>query len=137
MHGRCQTTAGLVAAGEIGPRERRPYRLTEAGRWAFTAWLEGEPGPEQIRYPLLLTMAFGEHLAPERLATFVAAHRPVHAARLEGYEALRGEAGDGLGAYASATLDFGIRSERAVLDWFDHLPSEVPGDVSGAAGDSS
>jgi DNA-binding PadR family transcriptional regulator len=120
-------TAGLVMAGEVGPRERRPYHLTDAGREAFVAWLDREPGPEQIRYPLLLTMAFGQHLSPGRLAAFVAAHRKVHTSRLERYEALRAEAGEGLDAYAGATLDFGVRYERAVLDWFDHLPDEVGG----------
>jgi DNA-binding PadR family transcriptional regulator len=100
-------TAGLVMAGEVGPRERRPYHLTDAGREAFVAWLDREPGPEQIRYPLLLTMAFGQHLSPGRLA------------------------GEGLDAYAGATLDFGVRYERAVLDWFDHLPDEVGGGAAG------
>ncbi|HEV2811420.1 MAG TPA: helix-turn-helix transcriptional regulator [Acidimicrobiales bacterium] len=118
---------GLVAAGEPGPRDRLPYSLTDGGREAFAAWLDREPGPEQIRYPLLLRMAFGEHLAPERLAAFVTSHRGIHAARLEGYETLRAEAGAGLGPYTMATLDFGIRYEQAVLDWFDHLPPEVGG----------
>ena len=126
--------AGLVVAGEIGPRERRPYQLTDAGRAAFAVWLDREPGPEQIRYPLLLTMAFGEHLAPGRLAGFVTAHRKAHTARLEGYQALRAEAGGDLDAYTGATLDFGIRYERAVLDWFDHLSPEVGGG-EGAAGE--
>lgn len=127
--------AGLVVAGEIGPRERRPYQLTDAGRDAFAAWLDQEPGPEQIRYPLLLTMAFGEHLDPKRLAAFVASHRQAHTTRLEGYEAMRAQAGAGLGPYAEATLDFGIRYERAVLDWFDHLAPEVGGaDARGVTG---
>ena len=124
---------GLVVAGEIGPRERRPFELSDAGHRAFAAWLDREPGPEQIRYPLLLTMAFGEHLAPGRLATFVAAHRQAHADRLAGYEALRAEAGEDLGAYADATLDFGMCYERAVLDWFDHLRPEVGGEDTGDA----
>ena len=52
----------------------------------------------------------------------------VHCAfRREGYEALRADAGEGLDVYAGATLDFGIRYERAVLDWFDHLSSELGG----------
>src|SRR5438105_4270576 len=54
--------AGLVAAGRTGPRERQPYRITAAGRTAFRGWLESEPGPEQIRYPLLLAISFGRHL---------------------------------------------------------------------------
>jgi DNA-binding PadR family transcriptional regulator len=119
--------AGLVEAGEVGPRERRPFQVTDAGREAFAAWLDREPGPEQIRYPLLLTMAFGQHLAPGRLAAFVATHRQAHAARLERYEALRADAGQGLDASTGATLDFGVRYERMVLDWFDHLSPEVGG----------
>ena len=114
--------AGLVVAGPPGPRERRPYELTAAGRAAFREWLQQPPGAEQIRYPLLLTIAFGRHLPPARLASFVAEHRVIHEQRLAGYRALKAEAGEHLDDYATATLDFGIRYEAAVLDWFDHLP---------------
>lgn len=119
--------AGLVRAGETGPRERRPYALTDAGRAAFRSWLEQEPGPEQIRYPLLLTIAFGRHLAPGRLAAFVASHRGAHATRLAQYEQLRAGAGE-LDPFTAATLDFGIRYERAVLEWFAGLPDLLPVD---------
>jgi DNA-binding PadR family transcriptional regulator len=118
---------GLVVAGPSGPRERRPYELSDAGREAFLGWLEQPPGPEQIRYPLLLTIAFGRHLSPERLAEYVTEHRSIHELRLAGYRSLRAQAGDDLDAYASATLDFGIRYEAAVLDWFDGLPPLVTG----------
>ena len=117
--------AGLVVAGPAGPRDRRPYELTDAGRAAFREWLQQRPGPEQIRYPLLLTIAFGRHLPPGRLSAFVADHRQVHASRLEQYRALRSEVGSNLDPYAAATLDFGIRYEAAVLEWFDHLPREI------------
>lgn len=117
--------AGLVEAGETGPRDRRPYALTEAGRAAFRSWLEQEPGPEQIRYPLLLTIAFGRHLSPERLAAFVASHRDAHASRLAHYEELRAGA-DAIDPFTAATLDFGIRYERAVLEWFAALPGLLP-----------
>jgi DNA-binding PadR family transcriptional regulator len=120
--------AGLVVAGPPGPRERRPYELTDAGRAAFRDWLQQSPGSEQIRYPLLLTIAFGRHLPPGRLAAFVAEHRVIHEERLAGYLALQTDAGDNLDAYATATLDFGIRYEAAVVDWFDHLPTELTGD---------
>ena len=119
--------AGLVVAGPPGPRDRRPYELTEAGRSAFRAWLDQPPGSEQIRYPLLLTIAFGRHLPPERLALFVAEHRGIHEQRLSGYRSLQAEAGENLDAFATATLDFGIRYEAAVLDWFDHLPPGLAG----------
>jgi DNA-binding PadR family transcriptional regulator len=118
---------GLVRAGRVGLRDKRPYELTDVGRAAFAEWIDREPGPENIRYPLLLTLAFARHLRPERLREFLAHHREVHAARLEEYEALQGQVAGNLDAYASATLDFGVRYERAVLDWFDNLPPDVTG----------
>ena len=119
--------AGLVLAGPPGPRERRPFEITAAGRAAFSEWLGKPPGSEQIRYPLLLTIAFGHHLPPGRLPSFVAEHRDVHQQRLDRYRSLRQELGDDIGPYALATLDFGMRYEAAVLDWFEHLPQEIAG----------
>ncbi len=119
--------AGLVAAGETGPRNRRPYALTDAGRAAFRRWAETMPGPEQIRYPLLLAISFGAHVPPKTLAGFVAAHRREHRERLAAYEhALPGVRAQG-DPHAVAVLDFGIRYERAVLGWFETLPPEIAG----------
>lgn len=117
--------AGLVVAGPPGPRERRPFEITDAGRSAFAEWLRRPPGSEQIRYPLLLTIAFGRHLPPGQLPAFVAAHRAIHEQRLDRYRSLQADLGDD--PYALATLDFGLRYEAAVLDWFDHLPPVFAG----------
>lgn len=118
---------GLIAAQQSGPRDRRPYELTEAGRSAFLEWLSREPGPEQIRYPLLLTISFGAHLPPETLTRFIESHRIAHAKRLSEYEAAMEAAHAAVGAdrFALATLEFGIRYERAVLEWFDALPEQI------------
>jgi len=121
--------AGLVEAGERGPRDRRPYAITAAGREAFLEWLEREPGPELIRHPLLLTVRFGRHLEPERLAAFLDHHRARHAERLAGYEANEAAAlASGADEpYALATLRYGIAYERAALGWFDALPEALRG----------
>lgn len=121
--------AGLVEAGERGPRDRRPYSLTEAGRRAFAEWVRREPGPETIRFPLLLTVLFGGHLPDEVLRGFLERHRAVHAGRLAGYQRQH-RAAVAAGAserapYALATLEFGISYERAVLDWFERLPPRL------------
>lgn len=119
---------GLVELGEPGPRDRKPYLITEAGRAAFREWIDREPALEQIRFPLLLTIMFARHLPPGRLAEMVAAHRAVHAERLAGYrqdrEKLDGEI-DGADRFRLATLEFGLRYESAVLDWFDQLPETL------------
>jgi DNA-binding PadR family transcriptional regulator len=118
--------AGFVTAGERGTRERRPYSVTNTGRDAFAAWLDRPPGPETIRHPLLLTVSFGRHVPPERLATFVRQHREAHAERLRTYEAQAAESqragAGGHDPYRAATLAFGLAYERAVMAWFDQLP---------------
>ena len=118
---------GLVEVGEPGVRDRRPYTLTDEGRQAFLAWLDREPEPEQIRFPLLLTMSFARHLPPERLTAFVEAHRRIHAERLERHlQDREAAAADGrLDPWTAATLDFGIRYETAVMEWFAALPEEL------------
>lgn len=119
--------AGLVEAGERGPRDRRPYSITAPGRSAFQEWLEREPGPETIRFPLLLAVGFGRHLSPERLAAIIRKHRALHAERLARYE----QAHQVLSAaaprdpYALATLEFGLAYERAAVRWFDQLPGDM------------
>ena len=122
--------AGLVEAGERGRRDRRPYTLTDAGRAAFARWVEREPGAETIRFPLLLTVGFGRHLPPDRLAAIVRAHRAAHAERLARYERTEAHL-TGIGRdddpFVTATLAFGLAYERAVLAWFDQLPPAISG----------
>ena len=115
---------GLISAGPTGPRDRKRYELTPRGRDAFAAWVDAPPGPDQVRIPLLLTIAFADHLPAERLDELVAEQRQVHAERLARYRehaaALSGA--QDVPAARLATLEFGLRHEEAVLDWFDALP---------------
>jgi DNA-binding PadR family transcriptional regulator len=118
---------GLVEAGPREVRDRRPYTLTEGGRAAFSEWVVQEPGPESIRFPLLLTLAWGRHVPTGRLAEFVSDHRIVHEERLDAYEKAHAELEGGADPYALATLQFGLAYEKAVLSWFDGLAAEVGG----------
>jgi DNA-binding PadR family transcriptional regulator len=119
---------GLIEAGERGPRDRRPYLITDAGRAAFSQWLSRNPEDENIRFPLLLTVVFGRYLPEDRLAEIVAAHRKLHADRLAEYQTAREQvAGEAVDAYQLAPLDFGIRYESAALAWFDALPDDIKG----------
>ncbi|MGB9376041.1 MAG: PadR family transcriptional regulator, partial [Mycobacteriales bacterium] len=104
-----------------------PYSITVAGRIAFAAWIKRRPGPETIRFTLLLTVAFGRHLTPAQLADVLGHHRGIHEARLARYAEQQAaeEAGDDIDTFALATLDFGRTYERAVLDWLDRLPASI------------
>jgi DNA-binding PadR family transcriptional regulator len=118
------TEAGLVTVGAPGPRDRKPYTITPAGRDAFTAWINQDPARDQVRVPLLLTIQFAGHLAPGRLREIIAAQRAHHTERLAEYrraEKLLADSPDQ--ATRLATLRFGIHHERAVLAWFADLPA--------------
>jgi DNA-binding PadR family transcriptional regulator len=106
----------LVRASAPGPRDRRPFAVTAAGRRAFAAWLSEPPGNEQLRFPLLVSLWFGRHLDRATLAGFVASARAEHQARLAEYRAVQTD-----DVHVGAVVSFGIHYERAVLDWLDEL----------------
>lgn len=111
---------GLVQAEEAGARDRRPYRLTDAGQAAFVAWLHDDLGPDTVRIPLLLRLAFVDALDPARLAGLAVTQREAHARQLAQYQEAESAAlAAGAPARQLVTLRFGIRYETAVLGWFD------------------
>lgn len=114
--------AGLVRAGKVGTRDRRPYQITATGRQTFVDWINREPGPDLIRIPLLLTVFFRERVDPERFERYLTMHRARHEQQLEEYSTLRTHLGDVNGGPRDA-LDLGIAYERAVLEWMDNLAS--------------
>lgn len=111
---------GLVEAGQPGVRDRVPFAITEAGRHEFREWIGRPPPPEQIRFPLLVTLWFGRFLEPGALATFIAEAREEHGHRLELYESAQSvvETDD---PHRQAVLRFGIAYERAVIGWLAEL----------------
>ena len=120
--------SGDVAAGEPGPRESQPYRITVAGRERLRAWLaEEEPG-ESVRNNLLLLVAFGPHLPPGRLARLLDDRERRCQERLARYQALDVHLDrEGADPHVRATLAFGLHYERAVLSWLAGLPPAVRG----------
>jgi DNA-binding PadR family transcriptional regulator len=117
--------SGLVEAGDRGPRARRPYKITESGRQAFTDWINREPGPGLIREPLLLTVFFRDRVEPEKFRRYVATHRLRHQAQLESYELLESLLAEMPGGPLD-TLRLGIAYERAVLAWIEGIQDEEP-----------
>ncbi len=117
---------GHIASGPTGPRESRPYRLTERGRAAFRDWLGKELPVETIRIPLLLAVAFGASLPPGRLAKLLDEAEERHRARLEHYRAVDQDLrARGVDPHTRATLSFGLHHEEAVLRWLADLPPAV------------
>jgi DNA-binding PadR family transcriptional regulator len=110
-------TRKLIKPGKPGPRDRRPFTITAAGKRAFRQWINEDPGPEQLRFPLLVTLWFGRHLEGATLATFVDKARAEHGERLEHYRRMHTD-----DPHVAAVVSFGVHYEQAVLDWLGELP---------------
>lgn len=114
------TGRGLVTPGESGPRGRVAYALTDEGRAAFAGWLDDGPGADTLRIPLLLTLTFADQLDTGRLRAVLDEQRSRHEELLAGYRSVL--AGPIADRTQRATLEYGVRHEQAVLDWFAVLP---------------
>jgi DNA-binding PadR family transcriptional regulator len=115
--------AGFLRAGASGTRDRRSYTVTAAGQRAFDAWISRDLGEELIRFPLLLTIYFGDRVPPAELRRILRLHRARHESALATYR--KKETRRAADPFPALTLRFGIIYEEAVLHWFDsiRLPS--------------
>lgn len=112
--------AGLVAPGQAGARDARPYLIVVAGRSAFAAWLHAARARRRP-HPAAAEARLCRRLDPDRLAAVLATQRAEHAERLASYETSQAALLE-LGATPAAAGDparFGMACERAVLGWFD------------------
>jgi DNA-binding PadR family transcriptional regulator len=110
----------LIRAGKPGVRDRRPFSITASGRKAFRGWINQEPGTEQIRFPLLVTLWFGRYIDKTTLSRFLDSSRNDHTERLRLYESVRSD-----DVHTRAVLAFGVAYERAVLGWLSELMEDI------------
>lgn len=118
---RLATLRLLTETQESGGRRRRVYAVTPDGRAAVEHWLATPtPEPAQFRDLGLLKLAFGSLAAPETIAALARDQAAAHAGRLRIYEAYAGMPMD---PHVRATLELGLRYERAALDfWLGDVP---------------
>lgn len=113
--------AGMVELGEVGPRRRAPYAITDEGRRAFLDWLQLVPGPDLLRSPFILKFFFGALLSEETLHRFVDIHRPRHEEALAYYRNLLPVIAHTDPAPAHV-VRFAIYFEEGMLAWLDSIP---------------
>lgn len=123
--------AGLVEdTGQVGPRARRPYRITPAGRRAFRDWLarwtaQG-PRDDQLHSPLLLTVFFGDYLPAGALRRVLEAYRPQYQRQVARLRAMH-DAIDETQRQAppTAVLLRGIAYRELMIGWIDALLADL------------
>jgi len=110
---------GLVASMKTGPRDRQPYKLTEAGRRAFKLWIAERPGRPNMRLPLVLQVFFGDAVAPETLETSLTDLRAYHEGRLATYKGFEAEVPKESWQFESLRL--GLMFQKMMISWIDSL----------------
>jgi DNA-binding PadR family transcriptional regulator len=110
---------GLVASMKTGPRDRQPYRVTEAGRRAFSRWIAERPGPPNMRIPLVLQVFFGDSVPAEAMARSLEELRAYHEGRLDAYEGFEVRVADG--TWQRESLRLGMMFQRMMISWIDSL----------------
>ncbi len=115
-------TARLASLGlasehqEPSGLRRKRYAITDAGREVLDGWL-GSPTrePAQLRDLGVLKLAFGSLASPAAREALRADQVAIHEGRLSGYERY---AAIPMDPFLRATLELGLRYERAALDFW-------------------
>jgi DNA-binding PadR family transcriptional regulator len=113
-----------LAAQEQEPTglRRKRYAITAEGRAAVESWLAAPtPDPAQFRDLGLLKLAFGSLASSKARQALRADQIAAHEERLGAYERY---AAMPLDSYLRATLELGLRYERAALDFWRSLDLE-------------
>lgn len=131
----------LAASGSIevesvqtGGRGRKVYRVTDAGRQEFRAWMAGDLMGADFEAAALPRVFFLGLLPPEERAPVLDRIRRRIDADLAGLEAVAARI-DGLDVagehrdvltYQRVTLDYGLAAHRHAAAWFAALDAEDP-----------
>lgn len=124
-----------IASTETGGRGKKTYRVTDAGRQEFRAWMTGELGGSDLESAALARLYFLGLMEPaERVPVLHRIEARIESdltrfsqldEHLDTVDVPEGR-GD-VAAHQRATLDYGIASLRFALDWFrDYADRHAP-----------
>ena len=120
--------AGLIEVSDIGPRGRKEYRITDAGRTELRRWVTNPQDDPPFRDAgLLRVFLLGE--VPEALARghviAMREHAEAEVKRLEELRASIDWADDEGSFYGLAALEYGLRMNAMEADWANWLVGEI------------
>ncbi|HYB35274.1 MAG TPA: PadR family transcriptional regulator [Mycobacterium sp.] len=112
--------AGLIEVTDVGPRGRKEYRVTDAGRAELLRWvMNPQDDPPCRNTGLLRVFLLGEIPIEEARAYIgaVAEHAESEQRRLEELRATVRWAEDDAAFYGRAALEYGLRIQAMEAEW--------------------
>ena len=122
--------AGLIEVTDIGPRGRKEYRITAAGRAELVRWINDTADDPPMRRPDLVRVFLLGELAPKDARRYAARFAKHAASELKRLEQLRDSLdwGDSdTDFYGRAALEFGLRDAAMEEQWANWLVTAIDG----------
>jgi DNA-binding PadR family transcriptional regulator len=120
--------AGSIEVSDIGPRGRKEYRITEAGRAELRRWVADPPPDPPFRSAELLRVFLLAEIPRDQARGHMASMAERADAEIKRLEALRDSidwtGGEGL-FYGRAALEYGLRLYAMQADWARWLVNSI------------
>lgn len=124
--------AGLIELSDIGPRGRKAYRITAAGRDELMRWILHPEDDPPLRRPDVLRVFLLGQIPRDQAREYAVAFAEHAEAELARYEKLRDsvpwseDPADAPGDfYGRAALEYGLRNAAMGADWARWLTEEL------------
>ncbi|WP_024935208.1 MULTISPECIES: PadR family transcriptional regulator [Actinomadura] len=120
--------AGLIEVAEEGPRGRKAYRITEAGRAELHDWLVNVPAKVGRRDEALLRVFFLGLVEPDEAQRYLRRHKEGLGEYLDELKALEKDidwGDDDLSVYGRLVIEYGKRFAAMRRDWFEWALQEI------------
>ncbi|MCK2214112.1 PadR family transcriptional regulator [Actinomadura sp. ATCC 31491] len=120
--------AGLVAVAAEGPRGRKEYAITDAGRAELRRWITDVEPTRVTRSDMLLRVFFLAQVSPEEARGYLRNQAGLAAERVERLEGIRPFVEDGddnLSRYGRIALEYGLRLGKAQQEWAEWAESQI------------
>ena len=120
--------AGLLEVADVGPRGRKEYAITDAGRAELHRWMTSPQDDPAFRSAQLLRVFLLDELPEAQARAYLEAARAYADGELKRYEQIRdGHEWSGAGEtfFARAALENGLRFTRMQSDWASWVLAEL------------
>ena len=111
---------GLIVVTQFGPRGRKEYAITDAGRAELQRWLTSPDDDPTFRSAQLLRVFLLDEVPREEARAYLESIRADADRERERYEKIRDSydwSEDARAFFARAALEIGLRSSRMEAEW--------------------